>query len=314
MCFVRNAVIAIANKRQNVFRSNQRTIIIAAVILVFVVAGGLASWQLGRSIRPTDPQILAGTERINPIDGATMVWVPAGTFIMGDKQHTHRRFFLDSYWIYKTEVTVAQYRQFSRSTGYPMPAEPRWGWIDDHPITGVRWEDAFAYARWAKAMLPTIAQWEKAARGTDGRIYPWGNDWDAGKLQCSTSTEPLKLRDKTKLGEADRTAPVGSFPAGASPYGCLDMAGNVAEWCADWYDDFYFRQAAYRNPIARPATSDEMAYRSRVARGGSWYTRRHPDAFLVYKFGGVSFNNPSLPYEVFGFRCVVNPKEHAEAD
>ena len=88
-------------------------------------------------------------------------------------------------------------------------------------MVNVDWNDANAYAEWAGAALPTEAEWEKAARGTDGRIYPWGNDWD--RTKC--------------VNAVHSTMPVGSIPAGASPYGCQDMAGNVWQWCADWYDD-----------------------------------------------------------------------------
>ena len=236
----------------------------------------------------------AGEERTNSIDGATMVYVPAGEFVMGssddDKdaqpdekpQHT---VYLDAYSIYKNDVTVAQYRNFCTATGRAMPRSPDWGWIDTHPIVNVSWDDATAYAAWAGAALPTEAQWEKAARGTDGRIYPWGNDWDATK--CSNSVGD---------NHPGQTSPVGSFPAGASPYGCMDKAGNVWQWCADWYGADYYQHAPSRNP-----TGPETGY-VRVLRGGSWNIYN-----FAYFFRGAYRNyyyNPHNRWTDVGFRCV----------
>ena len=176
---------------------------------------------------PAPKRVEAG---INPKDGAEMVWVPAGEFLMGSTddegvrdERPQRKVYLDGYWMYKTEVTVAQYRKFCEATNREMPEAPEWGWKEDHPVVNVSWHDAVDYAKWAGASLPTEAQWEKAARGTDGRVFPWGNEWDAGACANSVSWS-LK-----------GTKPVGSCPAGASPYGCVDMAGNAWEWCADWY-------------------------------------------------------------------------------
>lgn len=215
---------------------------------------------------------------INQIDGAEMILIPEGEFIIGslenDNEKPQRKVGLDAYYIYKTEVTVAQYRKFCEATRRNMPEEPEWGWRDDHPIVNVSWYDAAAYARWAGAALPTEAQWEKAARGVDGIEYPWGNAWDAGKAQCSAN----------KLGDAGGPAPVGSFPAGSSPYGVLDMAGNVWEWCADWYrSDYYGTQ---------PNT--------RVLRGGSWF-----NSYLgFFRTTSQGNKNPTAWGDVYGFRCV----------
>jgi len=237
-------------------------------------------------VTPAPPQ--PGAARVNPKDGAAMVWVPAGEFLMGstdadneadtDEKPQHK-VYLDGYWIYKTEVTVAQYRKFCQATGRQMPPEPEWKWQDTHPIVNVTWDDAAAYAQWAGAALPTEAQWEKAARGPDGRLYPWGNDWDGAK--CVSNTQSTK--------------PVGGMPADASPYGCLDMAGNVWEWCADWYEGYYYRNATSRNPTG-PATGT-----MRVLRGGSWnYTR--PDIFRAALRDRFT---PSYRYNNYGFRCVL---------
>jgi len=231
---------------------------------------------------------------INPKDGAEMVYVPAGEFLMGstegegyeyDGERPQHTVYLDGFWIYKNLVTVAQYRKFCQATGRQMPEEPDWQWQDDHPIVNMIWDDAVAYAKWAGAALPTEAQWEKAARGTDGRQYPWGNDWDAAK--CVNSVD----------GELDPTRPVGSCPDGASPYGALDMAGNVWEWCADWYSDDYYKSSSPRNPTG-PATGTW-----RVLRGGSM-ADNDPFSFrAAMRFKG----DTTYGCINFGFRCGLRP-------
>jgi len=207
-----------------------------------------------------------------------MVYVPAGEFLMGspkgtgdDDEHPQSRVYLDGFWMDKTEVTVARYRRFCQATGRQMPGAPPWGWQDNHPVVNVTWHDAAAYAAWAGKRLPTEAEWEKAARGTDGRQYPWGDGWDAGKCANANNSSTAKA--------------VGSYPSGASPFGVLDMAGNVMEWCADWYDESY---------VGPPSGN------YRVLRGGGWAfdlpsffrcARRHGDA-------------PAFGSGSFGFRCV----------
>jgi formylglycine-generating enzyme required for sulfatase activity len=244
----------------------------------------------GESTPPTvatAPETTAAIkEQINPKDGATLVFVPAGEFLMGNQEgqgsegeRPQRKVTLDDYFIYKFEVTVAQYRKFCAATQRALPPEPPWKWQDAHPIVNVTWFDARAYAAWAGAALPTEAQWEKAARGTDGRTFVWGNNFT--KSACHTSD--------------GKTVAVGLFPNGASPYGALDMAGNVWEWCADWYDPDYYATAPLENPPG-PATGT-----LRVLRGGSW-------GFNVSEFFRVTYRNRCLPeckYGDYGFRCVV---------
>ena len=193
----------------------------------------------------------------NPRDGAKMVYIPPGPFFMGDADQDDnplRTVKLGGFWIYKNDVTVAQYRKFCQGTGRVMPEEPEWGWKDDHPMVNVSWADAKAYCDWAGAALPTEEQWEKAARGTDARKYPWGNKWDPAKLWSSTPVTRTS------------TAPVGSDAAGASPYGCLDMEGNVRQWCKDWClnEDDDSQQAPNANPSAPPIAQYG------VLKGGSW--------------------------------------------
>ena len=235
---------------------------------------------------------------VNNKDGAELIFIPAGEFLMGsadsDKEGTtvekpQHTVYLDAYYIYKNDVTVAQYRRFCAATGCRMPTPPKWGWLDDHPVVNVSWKDATQYADWAGTRLPTEAQWEKAARGVDGWIYPWGNDWDAGKAQCS----------HTEWGDAGKTAKVGSYPAGASPYGVMDMAGNVWQWCADFYDPNYYVKAMNRNPSG---PRDVYGY-VHVLRGGSWLEHNAGDFRTTNRY-----RNTNGGFESFGFRCVCDVK------
>jgi formylglycine-generating enzyme required for sulfatase activity len=192
-----------------------------------------------------------------------MVYVPAGTFTMGSrfnyKEPAHE-VYLDAFWIDQTEVTNARYRlcvdegvclwpshsdSEIREKYYDNPE------FDDYPVAGVTWFEAQTHCEWANKRLPTEAEWEKAARGTDERLYPWGDDIDCSRLNCCQC-----------VGDATR---VGSHPSGASPYGCLDMAGNVHEWVADWLDRDYYG----RSPRENPQGPDSGTYR--VVRGGSWW-------------------------------------------
>jgi len=240
--------------------------------------------------------------KVNSKDGAQMVYVPAGAFTMGtggsEIAEAYKRFFtnapkhtvtLSGYWIYKNDVTVGQYKAFCQATSRAMPDAPRWGWKDDHPMVNVTWDDASAYATWAGVALPTEAQWEKAARGTAGRAYPWGNEWYPSR--CAHSN--------LHLGDLGSTQPVGSYPLGASPYGCLDMAGNVWQWCADWYDANYYNSAPPSNPTG------PVSGQVRALRGGSWYINipavsRMP---VLFRAAYRIWLNPTDRNDNIGFRC-----------
>jgi sulfatase modifying factor 1 len=239
------------------------------------------------------------TTKVNPKDGAEMILIPASDFLMGstdaDKnafndEKPQRIVYLDAYYIYKTEVTVAQYRKFCITTNRKMPLEPSWKWKETHPIVNVTWFDATAYATWAGASLPTEAQWEKASRGTEGNIYPWGNDWD--KTKCANSKNSGE--SNTTWG----THPVGSFPTGASPYGVMDMAGNAWEWCADWYGADYYKNAPTKNPNGSVKIKN-----IRVLRGGSWF--HDGNYYLRCSCRVNSGDGPDNPYHnICGFRCA----------
>ena len=256
----------------------------------------LASLSEDNHSASSDPK----QEFINPTDGAVMISIPAGEFLMGSadsegyrNEKPQRTVYLGSYYIDKFEVTNVQYREFMRETG----CEPPRDWSDydtrklNHPVVGVSWYDAVAYAEWAGKRLPTEAEWEKAARGTDGRNYPWGNipPDTGGRYRANYKVE--------RYGATNRysnTSPVGSFPLGASPYGVMDMAGNVWEWCSDWYDSGYYRKAPTQN------STGPSAGKHRVLRGGAWL---NDDTFYL-RCAARGWHAPALRFHYVGFRCV----------
>ncbi len=272
------------------------------------------------------PILQAGATRVRGSDGSVMVYVPAGGFSMGssdadidavlaecsdctrdrfrDEQPQHA-VYLDAFWIDKTEVTNAQYRICVEAGSCQTPTGCVWGeptYDDstkaDHPVVCVSWDDARAYCQWAGGRLPTEAEWEKAARGTEGRIYPWGNTFDGSKVNyCDRSCE-LDTKDTAANDGSARTAPVGSYSAGASPYGALDMAGNAWEWVADRYDSGYYASSPANNPKG-PNSGDR-----RVLRGGSW-----SDVWHYVRAAHRLDRLPTLRDSDLGFRCAASPGE-----
>jgi sulfatase modifying factor 1 len=242
-------------------------------------------------------------------DGKQMVLVPAGWFLMGtsnaDSLEMQTRFgwrakwfedempqhqvYLNSFYIDASPVTYAEYKKFlDANPQHEIPSDwdattrnfPRDK--DTHPVVAVSWADADAYARWAGKRLPTEAEWDKAARGTDGRRFPWGNAFDPGRCNTSESKSygTTSVRNYAQMGN--------------SPYGAIDMAGNIWEWCADWYDAACYRHALTHNPPG-PTSGDW-----RVLRGGAWdvapdYCRCASRDYIV---------PDGIGYATVGFRCV----------
>jgi eukaryotic-like serine/threonine-protein kinase len=243
------------------------------------------------------PLPVAGSTKTSPNDDMVMVYVPEGDFSMGndaiaDEKPVHT-VTLSAFWIDQTEVTTAMYMACEKAKVCQKPSlsgsySHEWYYGNlkyaNYPVVFVSFVDARDYCTWVGRRLPTEAEWEKAARGTDSRIYPWGNTAPNCSLANFTSN------GRTCFGDP---ASVGSYPNGSSPYGALDMAGNVSEWVNDHYDPGYYSVSPQNNPPG----SDKSDYR--VVRGGSWYT---DDNSL--RITNRYFENPFNSYSTLGFRCA----------
>jgi formylglycine-generating enzyme required for sulfatase activity len=233
----------------------------------------------------------------NPKDGSEFVFVPEGSFLMGGMAFPFsgtidvdlhgnddrsampdREIYLDAFWIQKYEVTVGQYWECVIDG---LCQESTSNLHENYPINEIDWVDANTYCEWIGGRLPTEAEWEKAARGTDGRLFPWGND----------------LPDLASDGVIGffEISPVGKFPEGASPYGVMDMAGNVWEWVADWFNPDYYSYMASENPTGPDSGEDK------VIRGGSF---NYPGYTL--SSANRHFSSPDTKNEEIGFRCVMD--------
>lgn len=244
-----------------------------------------------------------------------MIYIPSGMFLMGSDdgnadESPMQSVFVEAFYIDRYEVTNEEYKAFLDATGHDPPRHWKDGTFPPgearYPVTGVSWYDAQAYLQWKGKRLPTEAEWEKAARGDDGRVYPWGDAF---------IPEWLNINGDGDLYEM--TAPVGSFPQGVSPYGVFDMAGNVWEWTADWYVPYE------GNTRSDPAYGE----RYRVIRGGSWVNydgntrttnrgKYYPgDTSLLLGFRGVKnskANNELLAAKGYGYLLVATPGTWAD--
>lgn len=251
-------------------------------------------------------QALASAEAGLGLDGAPMVLVPAGPFTMGSDEglpnerpvHTVA---LDAYYIDQYEVTLSRYRRFLEEAKQESP--PTWDdeaamTVGDRPAIGMRWGAAAAYCQWAGKRLPTEAEWEKAARGIDGRRYPWG--------EMQPFIDIANYNRGLWVSEAITLAPVtsglegmsvrhGLKEGGKSPFGLSHMAGNAAEWVADWYGRDYYQKSPAQNPTG-PATGEK-----RVIRGGSW-----ADLPVALRVTARLSAEPDFEDRTIGFRCAMN--------
>tara|TARA_Y100001960_G_C14697857_1_gene839961 strand:- start:491 stop:1390 length:900 start_codon:yes stop_codon:yes gene_type:complete len=256
-------------------------------------------------------------------DDSFLVFIPSGTFeigsIKGDRdEKPKRQIYVNSFWIDQHELTVSRFARFVIQTRHKTTAEKNgWSWvwdstlkkgrgwwrkekgiswknpkgissdwkkIPDQPVSQVSWFDANAYCKWAGRELPTEAQWEKAARGNDGRTFPWGNQLDSKKANL-----------KGKKDGFSGVSPVGSFPKGASVFGVLDMSGNVWEWVADWYDSTHYKRIKLTNPLG------PKKGKKKVIRGASWGSK-----LLWSRVSNRYSRNRDYRNNKIGFRCVLN--------
>lgn len=230
-----------------------------------------------------------GDVRVSDVDNAHMIFIPAGKFAMGSNESRREQpihtVYLDSYWIDQFEVTN---RRYARCVDAEVCSPPSFTeYYDDpllanHPVVFVSWDDAKTYCEWTERRLPTEAEWEKAARGTDQRTYPWVDE----VITC-------KLANFIYACGNGATVPVGSYPSGASPYGVRDVAGNVWEWVGDWYAEEYYRTSPSVNPKG-PESGEH-----RVLRGGSWNNNKDY-ARSAYRWR----NHPDYSSDFIGFRCA----------
>lgn len=258
-----------------------------------------------------DDSASIGPSMTSEKDGMILLYVPDGEFTRGsldsdpvaDSDETPQEgIYLDAFWIDQTEVTNSMFAQFLNEMGnleeggafwfdsiatdvHVSQSDGNWqveGGYEDYPVVEVSWYGAWAYCQWAGRVLPTEAQWEKAARGADGNTYPWGEG-----INC-------ELTNYRECEEFPNLSPVGYYPTGASPYGALDMAGNVWEWVVDWYGSDYFNTAPKNNPSG-PESGDY-----RIMRGGSWQ-----DNEKITRSTTRNYNIPRNSVSNLGFRCAL---------
>jgi len=268
---------------------------VSGLVSALILIGGVLAFGINAILNPGIAQI--GTIQRRGYDNAEMVYIPGSEFTMGSNDYIDETpphtVYLDAFWIDRMEVTNAQYKKCVDVGKCQSPAliksytrDSYYGnsQFNNYPVIFVSWNDANAYCTWAGKRLPTEAEWEKAASWDDTkkskRIFPWSNTFNKELLNSAES------------GKQDTTA-AGSYPAGASPSGALDMAGNVWEWIADWYDANYYRRSPTRAP------RNDLVQSARVLRGGSWH-----DTLGYIRVTSRLYVDPANRSYVVGFRCA----------
>ncbi|MEX5215592.1 MAG: formylglycine-generating enzyme family protein [Nitrospiraceae bacterium] len=291
---------------------------LAVLLMAASVAWGLDTQDISVEWTPEGKRL--AMERAALPTNDVMVRIPAGEFLMGSVRQVdrnaypaefpQRRVWLDAYDIDKYEVTALQYLKFVVATD----RQPLLDWRYDggnfqenmahHPVMHVTWFDADAYCKWAGKRLPTEAEWEKAARGEDGRIFPWGNQM-AGLTRANYGRTGLSgpVRDRPeRLLLYPPIISVEKYENSVSPYGLHQMAGNVAEWVADWYDREYYKSAPERNPKG-PDSGTNRAF-----RGGGWI-----DSTPTVRAAQRNGSPPETKMNWLGFRCARDAQESSGA-
>jgi len=249
--------------------------VLAVLVLLLVPAVCFAQEQNALD----KPGTKAGETATGP-DGGVYVWVPAGEFNRGDKITKRHIRISKGFWLGKCTVTNAHYQRYCQETGVEFPKGSDQG--DNHPVVFVDRAEAKAYCKHYGLALPTEAQWEYAARGPESRKWPWGNQWDEDKC-CNLGNQ----------GPKGRTFPVGSFPEGASWCGALDMAGNVWEWCKDWFDPDYYKYSPDTDPPGPDSCPPDIT-ECWGLRGGAWDDDAHSCLSFMRCIGGARCNSRGL--------------------
>ncbi len=300
-------------------------------VLLAILAGcgtqSVPSAAPGASLTPATTSAMpspvpgVGNTQTRERDGMVMVYVPAGEFEMGSGQESPvHKVGLDAFWIDQTEMTNAWFATFLNEQGNQVEDGVSWlepgagesgivyGHIEeedgvfspqagyeDHPVIEVSWYGAAAYCAWAGGRLPTEAEWEYAARGAQGWVYPWGDAFDGTRVNYCDASCTQKWKDTDFDDGSAEWAPVGSYPSGASWCGAMDMAGNVWEWVSDWWSEDYYAHSRSQNPQGPDGGT------FRIARGGSWFDEPERVSTSVRK--GLTPSSYRMHW--VGFRCVV---------
>lgn len=249
-----------------------------------------------------DPEALFGKKRTNSKDGAEMVWIPRGTVMLGGKEQAanplHSVTFSYGYWMYSKPVTVAQFKKFWQDRAFHVgkpysfgvawrewvrwdDRAPKWGWKDNLPMVNISWEEAVGYCLWAGVRLPTEAEWERAARGSGATTYPWGNEWDPKRSAHSVNQR--------------LSSPVVSGTYPANGFGIYDAAGNISEWCLNWFSEI----------PAGVSQTDPIGSRfgeAKVVRGGAWDSIRAVRLQPAYRTSLFPYAHTNS----IGFRAVLD--------
>ncbi len=282
-------------------------LIVSVMVPVIMFSGAISAWAA--ESQPGEDGRRGAAETIKGKDGAPMVLIPTGPFTMGSNdglpaERPEHSVTLDSYFIDRYEVSLRLYGTFLQETRHDAPStwdDEAVATVGDRPAIGMGWADAAAYCAWAGKRLPTEAEWEKAARGTDGRRYPWGHmqpfvdiaNYNRGVwvseaitlVAVSGGVEGMSVRHGLKEG-------------GRSPYGLHHMAGNAAEWVADWYDREYYSKSPEKSPMG-PASGEK-----KVLRGGSW-----ADLPVALRVSARMSAEPDFQDRTIGFRCAMDVKK-----